>query len=275
MAAYPLANLTKKGIRKTVSFRVDDWWPEELSSIGNAGGTTAVFSSLVGYPRSSFINKYLLITEETAGGGVSIGTWRIISDFDPANGTITVARAFVEQIASGTDVEIHSFRPDLYTLAINEAITKLRDNIWRDVQHHAFVRTSAQRTFPLPRNMQQVQRLSIDNRQSERQQDFFDRANSTTAPGSLWTSSVGDWGITSESLYAPGDTDADRILAVTNPQVKNGVIQAVVRGDTTDTASRVLSILFRYEDASFPPLPSPFGLVPTVILTAAQLGVEE
>ena len=98
--------------------------------------------------------------------------------------------------------------------------------------------------------MDRLMRLMEDGQTSEELRDYFDRTASTTDPGSKWTASSGTWGVTAESLYSPGDTDADLLLAATNPQVHNGVLQFVVRGDTTASHFRVLSGLFRYEDTS-------------------------
>lgn len=243
---FTIAERSKRELRQDVSQLLGDWMDLETSSIGNAGGTTAIFASLSGMPISSIVNKYLFIRE-----GTNDTEWRPTSAFTASDGTTTVRRAYTGQVATLMSANLFEFSPALYTIAINEAIRQCYPACYRAILHHTFIREPGlQRTIPLPRNMERVMRLMEDARSSEALRDYFDRSASTTAPGSKWTSSVGDWGITSESLYAPGDTDADRLLAATNPQVKNGVIQFVVRGDTTDTASRVLSALFRYEDAS-------------------------
>ena len=91
MPSY-VASATKGNLRQAISERLGDWWPLTSSASGNAGGTTAVFSSLIDRPTSSIDNLYLLQT-----GVTNTGEWRRISSFDPATGTITVVSAFTAQ----------------------------------------------------------------------------------------------------------------------------------------------------------------------------------
>lgn len=243
---YPVASLSKRDIRPDVAAILGDNWPLETTGAGAANGTTAVFASLIGVPIAAVQNKCLLLEE-----GTNDGEYRIASGFAPATGTVTLRRAYTAQVATAMSAHLHEFSPHLYTLGVNDAIRDGYRAIHRPILHHTFVRQpGTQRTVPLPRGMERVMRVLECRRSSEALRDYFDRTASTTDPGSKWTASVGTWGVTSEGLYAPGDTDADRLLAATNPQVKNGVLEGMVRGDTTGGASRVLSLVFRYEDAS-------------------------
>lgn len=244
---YPIANLSKRAIRPDVAAILGDNWPLESSSAGNVGGTTGVFSSLIGVPIASVQNKYLLIEE-----GTNDAEYRSVSSFAPATGTPTVRRAYTGQVASGISAHLHEFSPHLYTLGINAAIRECYRALYRPVLHHTFVRQpGVQRTLPLPRVMERVMRIMEDSRSSEKLRDYFDRTASSSDPGSKWTPSVGTWGVTAEGLYCVSDTDGDLLLAATNPQVKNGVLEALVRGDTTASHFRVFSLIFRYEDANY------------------------
>ena len=244
---YPLANLSKRTIRHDVASLLGDNWPLATSGAGNGGGTTAVFASLAGEPPSNVVNKYLLIEESTNDGEYRVTT----TPFTASSGTITVRRAYTAQVATSIDSYLHEFSPHLYTLGINEAFRQCYRAVYREHLHHTFIREAGQKTVPLPRGMERVMRVMECRYSSEKLRDFFDRTASATDPGGKWTAATGTtWGVTSEGLYCVSDTNGDIILAATNPQMKNGVIECVIRGDTTDAAGRVLDALFRYEDTS-------------------------
>jgi hypothetical protein len=239
---YPIAQLSKRDIRGDVAAILGDNWPLETTSGGST--TTAVFSSLIGVPIASVQNKYLLIEE-----GEEDGEYRVASSFAPASGTVTVRRAYSGTIATSMSAHLHDYSPHLYTLGINEAIRETYRAVYRPILHHTFVRQpGTQRTIPLPRDMERVMRVMEDQRASEKVRDYFDRSDSTSAPGGKWAATVGTWGITSEGLYCVSDTDGDLIIATPNPHLQNGVIEWRVRGDTTNSASRVLSLVFRVND---------------------------
>lgn len=245
---YPIAATSKREIRHDVAQVLGDLWALETSGAGNAGGTTAVYASLTGRPIASVQNRYLLIEE-----GANDSEWRVASAFAGSSGTITVPRAYTAQVASGITSYLHEFAPDLYWRAANDAARALYPFVYRPITHHAFPRQATygpQRTLGLPRDMERVALVRECRRTSAKLRDYVDRSNSTTDAGPLWTASVGAWGVTSEGIYCVSDTDGDLLLAATNPQLKNGVIEMPVRGDTTGGASRVLSLLFRYEDGS-------------------------
>ncbi len=241
---YPIANLTKQAMRLDVASVLGDNWPLETTSGGTA--SAAIFSSLIGTPIAAIQNKYLMVEE-----GEETGEYRVAISFLPSTGSVTVRRAYSGVIATAMTCHLHEYSPHIYTLAINEAIRDLYTAVYRPILHHTFIRqTGLQRTIPMARDMERVVRVLDDRTSSERVRDYFDRTASATDPGSKWTASTGTWGITSESLYSPGDTDADLLLTSPNPYVQDGVLQAVVRGDTTTGASRVFSLVFRYEDSS-------------------------
>ena len=242
---YPISNISKRDVRGDVATVLEDNLPLETTSAGGAAGATAVFSSLIDEPRTSIVNRYLVMEEGTDDSNL-----RVVKEFAGATGTITPRRAFSAQIATAMSAHLHEFDPRLYTTGVNEAIRELSRAVYRPILQHSFTRSGLQRSLPMPRNAERIMRLMEDGYSSEAVRDYFDRTASATDPGSKWTASSGTWGITAESLYSPGDTDADLLLAAATPDCKNGVIQAVLRGDTTDTASRVLSLVFRYEDTS-------------------------
>ncbi len=238
---YPLASLTKRGIRADVAYILGDNWPFTTTTGGSS--TTAIISSLIGVPIAAIQNKYLLLES-----GTSDSEYRIASQFAPLTGTITTRRAFTNTVAISVSGHIHEFSPHLYTLGINEAIRVAYPALYRPILFHQFTRYANQRALPLPRDMDRILTIEEDKSISARVQDFFDRTASTTDPGTNWTAITGTWGITSESLYCPSDTDGDFIKASTNYYLQDGVIEFRVRGDTTNTASRTLLLAFRVND---------------------------
>lgn len=236
---YFVASATKANLRQAVSERMGDWWPLTSSAAGNAGGTTAVFASLIGKPTSSIDNLYLLQT-----GATNTGEWRPITSFDPSNGTITVARAFTAQTASAQTSELHAISPALYTLAGNEATDKTYPAVYRLVEGH-YILNYGQSLIGVPRNMRDVLRIRRGGLQLIG--DKFDRANSTTAPGGSWVETTGNWGVISERLYAESDADADFVTH--DPDLRDGYIRATVRGELNHaTTIRIPNIAFRIRE---------------------------
>lgn len=223
-----IADTQKREARKALSFICGDWWPESLTTIGNAGGTTAIFSSLIGLAAASIIGKYLLLTS-----GTYTGQWRVISNFDNVTGTITVARAFGGQVASGVTVEIHEHRPDLYTLAINDAILVTYTTGVRRPVEVPIIIPDRSGIIGLPINLRTINSIFMGG--PRKIKDLFDRADSTTSAGSDWTATTGTWGISSERLYSVSDADAG--LLTRDPNLKDGYIQAIVRGTLNSGAT--------------------------------------
>lgn len=238
---YPLASLTKRAIRADVAYQLGDNWPFTTTSGGSS--TTAIISSLIGVPIAAIQNKYLLLES-----GSSDSEYRIASIFAPATGTITTRRAFSNTVATSVSGHLHEFSPHLYTLGINAAITMAYPAIYRPILFHQFTRYANQRALSLPRDMERIFSIEEDKSISARVQDFFDRTATTSDPGTNWTATTGTWGITSESLYCSSDTDGDLIKASTDYYLQDGVIEFRVRGDTTNTASRTLLLVFREND---------------------------
>ena len=241
-----LAVLDKRAIREAVSVRVGDWLPYTTSGAGNGGGTTVVVSALIGRAFDGIINRYILLTS-----GTNDAQWRVATAFDATTGTITVDRAYTAQVASGVTLELHTFRPDiLSTQAPNAALQDLYPAISKPYLHHAFPWESGDAVYGTPRGMKRITRVLTCVASSQRLADHFDRANSTTTAGGDWTTTNGQgtWGVSSERLYSVTDVDADLLLAQSNPQVRDGVLQAIVRGDTTASHFRVFSLLFRVRE---------------------------
>ena len=235
---YAIASATKRNLRQGVSFRAGDHWPLTTSSAGNAGGTTAVFASLIGQPASSIVNRYLLLNS-----GSNAGEWRRISSFAPSTGAITVVRAYTAEVAISVTAELHNIRPDLFTLAGNEAIYKVLDMVYREVV--GFIIPNGNDWHGMPRNMRTVSRILRLGSQAIK--DLFDRADSTTTAGADWTATTGTWGTIGERLYSATDADADFITR--DAALKDGLILAVVRGTTNhDSVYRTLSLAFRIRE---------------------------
>ena len=240
---YFLASATKANLRQATSERLADWWSLTTSSAGNAGGTTAVFASLIGIPTSSIDNLYLLLT-----GATNTGEWRPITGFDPSNGIITVARAFTAQTAITETAELHAISPALYTLAGNEATAKSWDAVFRPIDGHFITNPSPAQlgrighySIGKPRNMREVTRIVRVGHAHVA--DLFKRADSATAPGLSWTASTGTWGTTSELFYSVTDADGD--FVTWDAKLKDGYLRIVARGDTTTANNRWLAGAFR------------------------------
>ncbi len=239
---YPLANLTPRAIRVDVASIIGDDLPLETTSGGTS--TTAIFSSLIGTPLAYIQNKHLLIEE-----GEEDSEWRVASNFAPATGTITVRNAYSGAIASAMSAHLHEFSPHLYVAAINEASAMLSLAVTRPILYHHFVRDPGwQRSIALPRDMERVLRVLEDGEVSEAMRDYIDRPDSGVTAGPLWRATIGQWGVSSDAIYCVSDTNNDMVETATDTFAQNGIIQAVVRGDTTAAAFRVITLQFRKED---------------------------
>ena len=232
-----IASVTKRVFRQALSFRTGDYWPITSTSEGNAGRTTAVFASLIGQPATSIVNRYLLQI-----GATNTGEWRRITTFAPLTGTITVNRAFTAQTATAEASELHKIRPDLYTLAGNEAIYKPGNMIYREVD--GFVIPNGNAMIGFPRGMRVLNRILRLGTQTVK--DLFDRVDSTTTPGGSWLESSGAWGISSERLYSVDDADGD--FTTLDIDLKDGFIRTILRADTTASNNRCAAPAFRIRE---------------------------
>ncbi|GEM_PF-4885076 len=235
---YTIASATKRNFRNALSFQCGDDCPITATSAGNAGGTTAVFSGLIGRPVSSIENRYLLLNS-----GTNAGEWRPITTFAPASGTITVSKAFGAQVASAVTAELHVIPPHLFSKAGNEAIYKAGTAVYRQVEGH-ILPDSVDDWYAMPRGMRTVQQILRTG--SSVVKDLFDRADSTTNPGTGWVETAGNWGVISERLYAQSDADADFLTR--DVALKDGYIRATLRSDTTASHYRCPALAFRIRE---------------------------
>lgn len=238
-----LATVSKATFRKELAWRVGSWLNGTTSSAGAAGGTTFVMAGLSNYGDDFFKDQWALLTS-----GGSSGEWRQITAYASSTGTFTVAPAFSAQVASSVTFELHKMRPDLYTLACNQAIRSAYPSVYRPVGIHVLV-DSDNYEYGLPRGMRDVLRALYEETASEAVDDNFDRADSTTTPGGDYTEVVGNWGISSNRLYAQSNANGDLLVRATSPNLKNGLIESIVTGVlNSGTDYRTPALVFRYLD---------------------------
>lgn len=239
----PIATTTKATARKHLSQRANDWWNPSTTSSGNAGGTTAVFSSLVGYGDDYFKDWWVLQTS-----GANAGEWRRVESFTDSSGTVTVVNAFTAQVASGVTFELHKFRPDHYTFALNEGSVQAYPAVCRPIT--GFALAGDRDWYPTPRNMRDIVRVLYDA-DAPQESDTFTRDDSTSTAGSDYTAASGDtFGISSNRLYSVSDADGDLLIA-DNVETADGVFSARVTGTLNSaTDYRSPALVFRYLDAS-------------------------
>lgn len=236
------ATLTKASGRQSLAFLTGGYNTYTTSGAGNAGGTTAVIAALTGIGPDYVVGRWLLLTS-----GTYSGQFRRITEF--SGSTITVANAFGGQVANAVTVEIYPYRPDLYTQALNRGAQTLWHirSIYRIVTSHLITHAewpsiTENGVYPMPRNMRDIMRITRLG--SKKVRDLFDRANSATAAGDNWTATAGVWGVTSERLYSVTDTNGR--LLTRDPNVRDGVIQAIVSGTlNSGTVYRTPALLFR------------------------------
>ena len=215
-----------------------------MTAAGNAGGTTAIDADLTAYQVDFFRGKYLLLTSGSASG-----QWRRISDFASGSGTFTVVPQYGTaaspiQVVSGVTFEVHSIRPDLWTIGANRAIRALYPIVHRPL--FAFLVPLAERSWydiPLARDVHAVYYAG-----PREVKDLFDRANSTTEPGNNWTNTSGTAGITSERLYWPTATNGNHVTR--DIVLHDGFVRAIIRGTlNSGTDYDVPALTFRvFED---------------------------
>ena len=95
--------------------------------------------------------------------------------------------------------------------------------------------------------MRDVWRASLPWGQGAKIEDKFDRADSTTSAGGDWTATSATWGISSERLYSVTDTDGN--LLTQDPDIQDGIVQAIVRGTlASGTVYRSPSLCFHIRE---------------------------
>lgn len=241
----PVPTATKAQARRDLSNRIGDWWAGTFSSSGNGGGTTAVDSSLIGYGDDYQNSKFLLL-----GSGSYAGQWRRVADFTDASGTFTTVNAYGGQVASGVTYEVHNIRPDLFTAAVNEAVRLAYPAIFRPVLcYGGLIADSSRSVYAVPHGMRDVLRVSIEEADSNKGDDDFDRDDSTSTAGSSYTAVAGTWGISSDKLYSVSDANADLLIRDTG--VADGIWQARIQGTLNHASTyRSPALVFRYTDSS-------------------------
>lgn len=241
MSPTPLATTSKATAHQALARRAGDWWNFTTTSIGNAGKTTAVAAELIGWGDDFPKDRYTLLTS-----GNNAGEWRRISDFTSSSGTITVVTAYTNQVASGVTGELHVFRPDLYTTAINHAIVDAYPAVYKPVTGFALTRSGGQAWYGTPRGMRDIVRVSYSTG-SEKASDGFDRDDSTTTAGSDYTAAAGTWGISSNKLYAV--TDANANLLTRDVGAPDGYLKARISGTLNSaTDYRSPALVFRFDE---------------------------
>ena len=130
---------TRTSLRQYMSEAIGDWSGTfTTSGNGAGGGTTIVATTLADLPGGdeddAFIDQYAMVTSGTAAGQI-----RRISDYVQSSGTITVARAFSAQIASGVTFELHRYDPSMKHASINTAGRKVFPYIYLPVYDETLV----------------------------------------------------------------------------------------------------------------------------------------
>jgi hypothetical protein len=130
---------TRTSLRQYMSEAIGDWSGTfTTSGNGAGGGTTIVADTLADLPGGdeddAFIDQYAMVTSGTAAGQI-----RRISDYVQSSGTITVARAFSAQIASGVTFELHRYDPSMKHASINTAGRKVFPYIYLPVYDETLV----------------------------------------------------------------------------------------------------------------------------------------
>ena len=238
------ASATKQDAMNAMAFLVGDRLL--FTTTGAGSSTTAVSTDLTGYPNDYFNTgpQWWLLAED----GTYAGQWREVSDFVQSTGTVTVSRAFGGTIASGVVCSLWRYRPDSYTLAVNDARRTIAHACYKVETDYVLVTDTTRRTCGVPRGMTDVWRVSLEAEGSLLFKDLFDRGDSTTTAGSDYTATTGTWGIISERLYSVTDADGD--ILTRDPDVQDGTLQAILRG-TLNSASvyRTPALVFRlFED---------------------------
>lgn len=231
-----IASATPANFRRDLAFLLGTWRPGTTTAAGST--TSAVDSSLAGDSPDEFVGRYLAMTS-----GPAAVNWRRIIAGPDSTGQLDIDRAYGAATGSGDSYEIHLFRPDLYTMACNEAIRRaFADGAIYAVETDYLLGKSSRKWYGLPPSMTKVFRVLIDPR-SEKIDDKFDRAASTTTPGGRWTVGSGTWGITSESLYNVSNTNGHYVHQ--DPDLSDGVIWTRLLG-TLNSATDYSTALFAF-----------------------------
>ena len=108
--------LTKRQARDVLSMKMGTVITRFATTAAGTS-TTLISADVADYPPDMFEGTWPLVLT----GGESV-KWRLCTAYTASSGTFTIAPALAAAPGSAETVEIHAIRPDLYTLAINDAI---------------------------------------------------------------------------------------------------------------------------------------------------------
>ena len=244
--------LTKKQLRDALSFKMGTVI-DRFATTGAGTSTTIISSDVSGHPPDEFVGAYALVLT-----GAESVKWREVTLYTSSSGQFTVVPALAGAPGSAVTVEIHGLRPDLYTLALNDAIKEVYGALQIPLRNWGGVLTQAGLyAYPVPRNFIDITRILYEIEGARVYYDTFVRANSTTTPGTsssghTYTISAGDtFGISSNLLYSESDTTGD--LCIVDVNETDGSLEADLLGDLTPAAGtdyRTPDLVFRYNDSS-------------------------
>ena len=169
---------------------------------------------------------------------------------DLSGTTVTFANAFGAAVATDDELDFFSYRPSIYTTALNRAIPAVWPGIYRYLNSHLIANGSRKEgggsLYSLPRSMRRVSRVVQSGSLSLR--DLFDRVASTTTLGDGWAAASGDtYGVIGEELYCVSDVDGDYVTR--SEKIKNGVIEFQVRGVLAHNVNyRTFALMFRHAE---------------------------
>lgn len=215
---------------------------EGRTTTGAGSTTTVVSSAVIGRQVDFYRGKYLLMTSGTASG-----EWRTITDFTSSSGTFTIAPALSAGSGSGSTFEIYTLAPHLATIAVNRAIPKAHPAICKPEVDYAICLNARTRAMGIPRGIEDLWAVYVEDYSSQKLKDRFDRADSATSIGGEWTVTAGTWGLTGERGYSVSDADADFITY--DAELEDGMVSCIIRGTLNHaTVYRVPILAFRIRE---------------------------
>lgn len=118
------------------------------SANGAADGTTLIADELVDYAHGENSLQRALVTRVNTGGDIEI---RRISEWTVSTATLTVSRAFSEQVSSGEAIDIYrKFAPAEIDNALRVALTEVYPDIAQLVVDETLVTVADQYEYALP-----------------------------------------------------------------------------------------------------------------------------
>lgn len=219
---------------------------------GNAGGTTFPDTGMSTYGDDFYNDWYVLLTS-----GTYVGQWRKVADFTQSTGTFTVDRAFGGQVASGVTYQVYKHNPGWYTEALRLAAALSYPGVHKPADflvvpdEYEVGQQGTPSFYVPPTAVRDVWGVKVDTG-SVLVEDWFTRADSTSAPGNGWEASSGDtYGISSNRLYCVSNADGDICLRSDTGLLFNGFIQCDLAGTLNHASTySAPALIFRYVDAS-------------------------